>query len=264
MDEITSVSPDDRPGYYAIIPADVRYDDSIPANAKLLYGEISALISKDGFCYASNAYFAAIYQLNERTIKGLVAALRDAGYIKVFQEKDQFTGKVLRRKIYLRVSTPDGQGGENIFTTPGKSFPNEGENIFPDTNTSITNIEEKNKKENPKSKQKTPPKEDFDPMPLFVDWIRKNLSDGWTSNDQNNLYQALARFCDNRKAIKHPVRSKAAVTALCNRLARYCGSNIPAMIDLLDTATSSGWQSVYPPKSQNQDSTPDRRNEIWL
>ena len=38
---------DVRPGYYAIIPADVRYDDGIPPNAKLLYGEISALIGDD-------------------------------------------------------------------------------------------------------------------------------------------------------------------------------------------------------------------------
>lgn len=32
----------ETPNYYAIIPAEVRYA-SIPGNAKLLYGEISAL-----------------------------------------------------------------------------------------------------------------------------------------------------------------------------------------------------------------------------
>ena len=52
-----------RPGYYAVIPADVRYDDRIPPNAKLLYGEISALIGAEGYCYASNGYFMKIYGL---------------------------------------------------------------------------------------------------------------------------------------------------------------------------------------------------------
>ena len=51
-----------KPGYYAIIPSDVRYDDSIPPNAKLLYGEISALIGAEGYCFASNDYFAELYK----------------------------------------------------------------------------------------------------------------------------------------------------------------------------------------------------------
>ena len=73
---------DIRPGYYAIIPADVRYDDSIPPNAKLLYGEISALIGKDGYCYASNKYFSDVYGFAPETIARLVSRLEEAGYIR--------------------------------------------------------------------------------------------------------------------------------------------------------------------------------------
>ena len=32
--------------YYAIIPANVRYDNSLNANAKLLYGEIMVLVKQ--------------------------------------------------------------------------------------------------------------------------------------------------------------------------------------------------------------------------
>ena len=69
-----------KPAYYAIIPADVRYDDRIPANAKLLYGEISALIGADGFCYASNQYFARIYGMSADSISRLFKKLEDNGY----------------------------------------------------------------------------------------------------------------------------------------------------------------------------------------
>lgn len=73
----------EKPGYYAVIPANVRYDKDLTANAKLLYGEISALAQKNGVCFATNEYFSNLYNLSERAISRLICSLRDKNYIKV-------------------------------------------------------------------------------------------------------------------------------------------------------------------------------------
>ena len=100
---------DNRPSYYAIIPSDVRYDDSIPANAKLLYGEISALIGAEGYCFASNDYFAALYKTTRETIARQLTKLEQAGHIRRVIERDK-SGQIVARKLYLKVSMPDGWG----------------------------------------------------------------------------------------------------------------------------------------------------------
>ncbi len=242
-----------KPGYYAVIPADVRYDDQIPANAKLLYGEISALIGADGFCFASNEYFQQLYGLSERTVRGLISKLQDAGYVQVELEKNAQTGQVERRKIWLKVSIPEEHPPANFCPTPGKNLPQGGAENFRstlNTNLSNTNREKENKKE--KEKKKTFSEgEDFDPVPQFVDWIRRSF-DGQADKDaMNGLYLAFARFNENRKAIKKPMKTAGAVTALCNKLTRIAKTDLRQMTELLDEATVNGWQSVYDPSGKD-------------
>lgn len=67
--------------YYAIIPADVRYDNNLTQGAKLLYGEITALCNEKGFCWATNSYFSQLYNVSERTIKRWIKDLIDNKYI---------------------------------------------------------------------------------------------------------------------------------------------------------------------------------------
>lgn len=125
--------------YYAIIPANVRYDKDLAPNAKLLYGEITALCNEKGYCWASNQYFAELYHVSDRTIKKWVSQLVDKGYIVRMVNYKEGTKEIEHRKLFI--------GGENKFTTPGKNvhYPQEnkfttpGEEKFPVNNKDINN-----------------------------------------------------------------------------------------------------------------------------
>jgi len=72
----------ERPNYYAIIPAEVRYSNIKP-NAKLLFGEITALTNKKGYCFASNNYFANLYGVSKNTVSLWITELRQRGFVSV-------------------------------------------------------------------------------------------------------------------------------------------------------------------------------------
>ena len=85
-----------KPSYYAIIPAEVRYSKLKP-NAKLLYGEITALSNKEGYCFATNRYFANLYNVTKNTISLWVSQLYHEGFINV--ELIKVGEKITERRI---------------------------------------------------------------------------------------------------------------------------------------------------------------------
>jgi len=109
-----------RPSYYAVIPASVRYDPALTANAKLLYGEITALCSKEGFCWATNAYFAELYDVSKTTVSEWITQLHIAEHINVVLESG-------RRRIYLlplreKPKTPSGKAEDPLREKPKHSI----------------------------------------------------------------------------------------------------------------------------------------------
>ena len=109
-----------KPGYLALIPAEVRYDTVLAPNAKLLYGEITALAGADGFCWASNDYFARLYQMDKRTISRLIGQLQELGHIQVeIVRKKGGAGSIEYRKIFIgRKVLNASKGIDKIVHTP--------------------------------------------------------------------------------------------------------------------------------------------------
>ena len=92
---------DIKKSYYAVVPASVRYDSNLCANSKLLYGEITALCNEKGYCWASNQYFADLYDVSKITISRWVSSLEKYGYIKVELIYKSNTKEIESRKIWI-------------------------------------------------------------------------------------------------------------------------------------------------------------------
>jgi hypothetical protein len=120
----------EKPGYYAIISADVRYHEKLSDGAKLLYGEITALSNKNGYCWASNDYFSRLYSVSISTIKRRLQALEELGFIKRIVKYKEGTTEVDKRFISITPEVKnDPRWGQNCA---GGGVKNE-----PDNTTSI-------------------------------------------------------------------------------------------------------------------------------
>ena len=95
------MSDKEKPNYYAIIPANVRYDKALTPNAKLLYGEITALCNEKGFCWASNDYFARLYGVSKGSISSWIGQLAKMKYISIQLIYREGSKEILNRYIKL-------------------------------------------------------------------------------------------------------------------------------------------------------------------
>lgn len=93
----------EQPSYYSILTANVRYDKKLKANEKLLFSEITALSNRNGYCHATNKYFAQLYDKNSSTISDWINHLKQRGYLKVVMVKD---GKQIKERRLFPISNP--------------------------------------------------------------------------------------------------------------------------------------------------------------
>lgn len=90
-----------KPSYFSVIPAQVRYDSNLKPNEKLLYSELTALSTKYGYSWAENSYFAKLYGVNKDTVSRWISNLEKQGYIRRELEYAKGTKQVERRYLYI-------------------------------------------------------------------------------------------------------------------------------------------------------------------
>lgn len=212
-----------KKGYYAVIPATVRYDKRIPANAKLLYGEITALCNQSGLCWAKNTYFANLYEVNNRTIQGWINSLLNAGYIRRDIQYGEDGKTVIRRCLSIassEITTPctnfHGGSAENDTTVALKNSP-----IILQDNTTVNTT-----KNNPP----TPGK-------------KKALFEGMTAETDlpERVKASIYKWLEYKKYNYQEMGFKALLTIVQRKVEEY---GADAVIELVDECISNTWKGL--------------------
>lgn len=122
------------PGYTAILPPRVRYDQQLPGTAKLLYAEVTAMTDVVGYCWATNGYLGRLIGVSKDRAAKLLGMLEERGYVQVEVIRND-ANAVIERRIFItdlglvRLPPPvknTGRGpGENTGSPPGE---NDGKN----------------------------------------------------------------------------------------------------------------------------------------
>lgn len=218
--------------YYAIIPANVRYDKDLVPNAKLLYGEITALCNEKGYCWATNQYFAELYNVSDRTIKNWISQLVDKGYIQRSVKYREGTKEIEQRKLFI--------GNENNFTTLGNYIPDPKENNFttpsekkfPVNNTSINNTFNNTNE----YKEKNIKKES----------VNSVISE-YTENKE--LQDALHGFVEMRNKARKPLTVRAMKLSL-NKLNELALDDV-TKIAIVNQSIVHSWSTFYKLQNNN-------------
>lgn len=228
-----------KPGYYAVIPAQVRYDESLRPNAKLLYGELTALAGPDGYCWATNQYFADLYGLAVSTVSELIKSLADRGYIKIEMSSNN---KGTERHIYagsFMVFAAGKGSSQKSEDPPGEGLPKNRKMGLPKNQKAIN--------DNNINNINTPLPPALKGVKFLSEPLLKRLVD-YAGRDEQ-LLTALLAHAEMRHKLKRPIVTDRTLTLLLNNLEKLSGNDRNLKLAIIDKAIEHNWQTFYALKS---------------
>ena len=102
-----------EPNYWGIMGANVRYNDKLSSSQKIMYVEITALSNSQGYSWATNSYFARLYNVTTKTVSSWIKSLEKEGLIRI--EYDWGKGKqVKQRRMYPVQMPPVGYAQKGV------------------------------------------------------------------------------------------------------------------------------------------------------
>lgn len=219
--------------YYAIIPANVRYDKDLAPNAKLLYGEITALCNEKGYCWASNQYFAELYGVSVLSIKRWVNSLVNKGYVY-----RTLTYKPNSKEVDKRILSIDS--GIKIDTTSVQKCYDP--SIKNDTSSSIKNDTDNNTSINNTFNNTNEYKE----KNIKKESVNSVISE-YTEN--KDLQDALHDFVEMRNKARKPLTARAMKLSL-NKLNELALDDV-TKIAIVNQSIVHSWSTFYKLQNDN-------------
>ncbi len=212
----------EKPSYYSIIPAIVRYDKDLTPNAKLLYAEITSLCNMNGTCNASTEYFCKLYQVSKASVQNCLKILEDKGFIGIEVVYKKGSKEILTRYIKI-LDYPS----KEILTTPSKEIliDNITSNKLLDKNINLTDSN------------------NITPTPLKSE--KENLD--FIQDELKPVYQEWLKY---RKEIKKPLK-ETSIKANYNQLLRLANNDIDTAKAIINQSIANGWQGLFEIKQQN-------------
>jgi len=223
-------TPREKPSFYAVIPANIRYNQKLPPRAILLYGEISALCNKYGMCTATNEYFSSLYGITERAVSSLIGQLEDEGYIRCETVRGRTKDKN-KRQIWINIDFMNKKklpADEEQFSVEKnfygrKESHDSVEKIFHQNNTSNNN------------KNPIAPKDVLDRLEAYA-------------GDDQELREALIGFAEMRKTKHKPIVTARTLTLVLGSLDKLSGGDRRVKIKMLNESTANCWTGLFAPK----------------
>lgn len=251
------MSSSDKPNYYSITPAVVRYDKSLPMGARFMYGEITALTKKDGYCWAGDAYFAELYEVKKATIQNWLRALEQKGYIT--RERVYKDGTKQIKNRYIKIFDTPMQNNLGTYTknfdnptqnnlgTYAKNIENPMQNNLRDSITSTTTSNNTNNKDRAKPPKPVAKRECFESL-----WKLYPNKKGKES-----------AFNSYKRSIKDGVTDDEIKQGINNYLAEIKAKGTPKRyIKHGDTwFRQKGWQDEY---DTTPDTAPNRKRPVTV
>lgn len=220
---------EESPNYYGILPASVRYCKKLNPHAKILYTELSALTNKNGYCHATNAYFAKLYEVSERAITKWFKELSEFGFIEIQIIRNQ--SGTYRRIVLSGVNSRSIGGINNGSTPPEQPFYTKEyyKEEYTSNNIINNNIDSFSKKE---------PKKVLD---------KKDNTTFIFSNDiSSDLINSITTFFEYRKEIKKPFKSQKAIDAKISQFTQQAKEyGEQAVIQSITTAIANQYQGTF-------------------
>lgn len=231
--------------YYAIIPANVRYDKDLAPNAKLLYGEITALCNEKGYCWASNQYFAELYGVSVLSVKRWVNSLVTKGYVyrtlTYKPNSKEVDKRILSIDSGIKIDTTSVQKcyDPSIKNDTSSSIKNDTDN-----NTSINNTFNNTNIYKGKKKQKS-------------ETVNSVIAE-YTEN--KDLQDALHDFVDMRTKARKPLTVRAMKLSL-NELDKLAVDDV-TKIAIVNQSIVHSWLTFYKLQNNNNGQRQLTRKEM--